>query len=270
MNQYRKILEFIEFKEKQPEKVIYSSEIFNAIGIKLPEFEKILNSWAGLSFEQFLNFIHPKNNLGLINNNPQFSLFENNLQSSGKITSEFTKIIPMAEKEYGNKGSNLKINYEFYDSPFGQFIIGSTEKGVCYMAFEEEEESALRNIKSRFYNSEFTRKKDEFQADAISIFNLKSQKPIKLHIKGTEFQLQVWNQLLKIPMGQLLSYHQLAKQLNMPTASRAVGTAIGQNPIAYIVPCHRVVQSNGNFGGYRWGSPLKIMITAWEVAICRN
>ncbi|MFA7615670.1 MAG: methylated-DNA--[protein]-cysteine S-methyltransferase [Weeksellaceae bacterium] len=186
------------------------------------------------------------------------------LKITEKTASEFTQIIPMTDDEYGNKASNQKIYYEFYDSPFDEIIVASTSKGVCYMAFDKNHEEAFSNMKSRFYNSEFVQKKTEFQTAAMSIFDLKNSKPIKLHMKGTEFQLAVWIQLLKIPIGKLVSYHMIADDLKMPTASRAIGTAIGRNPIAYIVPCHRVIQSGGNFGGYMWGNTRKMAITAWE------
>lgn len=260
---YQKISNFIEIIKNQTKNLNFE-KAFEKADIRRNDFEKLLKSWSGLSLSQFLNAISTKHNFSLLNHDSQISLFDEKTENYGKAASEFTQIIPMADDEYGNKGSNQKIYYEFYDSPFDEIIVASTSKGVCYMAFDKNHEEAFSNMKSRFYNSEFVQKKTEFQTAAMSIFDLKNSKPIKLHMKGTEFQLAVWIQLLKIPIGKLVSYHMIADDLKMPTASRAIGTAIGRNPIAYIVPCHRVIQSGGNFGGYMWGNTRKMAITAWE------
>lgn len=260
---YQKISSFIEIIKNQSNHLNFE-KAFEKADISRNDFEKLVKNWSGLSLSQFFNAINPKHYFSLLNHDSQTSLFDEATENYGKAASEFTQIIPMTDEEYGDKGSNLKINYEFYDSPFGEMIVASTSKGVCYTAFDENREEAFRNMKSRFYNSEFVQKKTEIQTAAMSIFDLKNSKPIKLYMKGTEFQLTVWNQLLKIPIGKLVSYHMIADDLKMPTASRAIGTAIGRNPIAYIVPCHRVIQSGGNFGGYMWGNTRKMAITAWE------
>lgn len=260
---YQKISNFIEIIKDQPKNLNFE-KAFEKADISRSDFEKLIKNWSGLSLSQFFNAINPKHNFSLLNHGSQTSLFDEATENYGKAASEFTQIIPMTDEEYGEKGSNLKIDYEFHDSPFGEIIVASTSTGVCYMAFDQNHEEAFRNMKSRFYNSEFSLMKTEFQTAAISIFDLKNSKSIKLHMKGTEFQLMVWNQLLKIPIGKLVSYHMIADDLKMPTASRAIGTAIGRNPIAYIVPCHRVIQSGGNFGGYMWGNTRKMAITAWE------
>lgn len=260
---YQKISSFIGIIKNQSDHLNFE-KAFEKADISRNDFEKLVKNWSGLSLSQFFNAINPKHNFSLLNHDSQTSLFDEATENYGKAASEFTQIIPMTDEEYGDKGSNLKIDYEFYDNPFGEMIVASTSKGICYMAFDENREKAFRNLKSRFYNSEFSQKKTEFQTAAMSIFDLKNSKTIKLYMKGTEFQLMVWNQLLKIPIGKLVSYHMIADDLNMPTASRAIGAAIGRNPIAYIVPCHRVIQSGGNFGGYMWGNTRKMTITAWE------
>lgn len=136
------------------------------------------------------------------------------------------------------------------------------------MAFETDEDSALLNLKVKFPNATFHLKTDAIQQGALSIFQNDWTKlpEIKLHLKGTAFQMKVWDSLLKIPMGQLSTYGNIAKQIGSPKASRAVGTAIGSNPIAFLIPCHRVIQSSGNVGGYMWGSTRKTAIIGWENA----
>ena len=136
------------------------------------------------------------------------------------------------------------------------------------MAFEENDEMALKNLQDKFPNAAFQHKLDLMQQNALFIFQNDWSKlnKIKLHLKGTDFQLKVWESLLKIPMGGLSTYGRLAKSIGNPNASRAVGTAIGSNPVAYLIPCHRVIQSTGNFGEYMWGSTRKTAIIGWEGA----
>src|SRR5690606_3361929 len=180
----------------------------------------------------------------------------------------FIRIEGMTPAEYKNGGKNLFINFSYADSPFGNIIVASTLKGLCFMAFNDHEEEALFQLKKKFPNATFNRKTDSFQQNALYIFkNDWNRLPeIKLHIKGTGFQLKVWETLLKIPLGQLSSYGSIAKKMGAPNASRAVGTAIGSNPVAFLIPCHRVIQSSGIVGGYMWGSTRKTAMIGWERA----
>jgi AraC family transcriptional regulator of adaptative response/methylated-DNA-[protein]-cysteine methyltransferase len=136
------------------------------------------------------------------------------------------------------------------------------------MAFFEEEQTAFALMQSHFPNASFNRKLDLMQQNALFIFQNDWSKlsKIKLHLKGTDFQLKVWETLLKIPMGQLSTYGSIAKKLEKPTAARPVGTAIGNNPVAFLIPCHRVIQATGNFDGYMWGNTRKTAIIGWENA----
>lgn len=136
------------------------------------------------------------------------------------------------------------------------------------MAFYEEEQQAMETLKAKFPNASFTRKLDLIQQNALFIFQNDWSKlnEIKLHLKGTDFQLKVWETLLKIPMGQLATYGAIAQQIEKPNASRAVGTAIGSNPVAFLIPCHRVIQATGAIGGYMWGTARKTAIIGWEGA----
>ena len=136
------------------------------------------------------------------------------------------------------------------------------------MAFFEEENIAYTLLQSHFPNASFQRKLDMIQQNALFIFQNDWSKlqQVKLHLKGTDFQLKVWETLLKIPMGKLSTYGNIAHQLNNPNASRSVGTAIGNNPVAFLIPCHRIIQSSGTFGGYMWGNTRKTAIIGWEAA----
>jgi AraC family transcriptional regulator of adaptative response/methylated-DNA-[protein]-cysteine methyltransferase len=180
----------------------------------------------------------------------------------------FINIEGMTPAENKNGGQNLKINYSFAESPFGNIVVASTTKGICYMAFNDDETNALADLQERFPNAAFTRKLDLLQQNALFFFQHDWSKlnQVKLHLKGTDFQLKVWETLLKIPMGQLSTYGTIAEKIHQPNAARAVGTAIGSNPVAFLIPCHRVIQSTGSFGQYHWGSTRKTAMLGWEAA----
>jgi AraC family transcriptional regulator, regulatory protein of adaptative response / methylated-DNA-[protein]-cysteine methyltransferase len=180
----------------------------------------------------------------------------------------FVNIEEMTPAECKNGGGNLCINYSFAESPFGNTIIASTSKGICYMAFEDDEEQALQGLISMFPDAKCQRRMDLSQQNALLIFqnDWSELKEIKLHLKGTEFQLKVWESLLTIPMGKLSTYRRIAEHIGHPNAARAIGTAVGSNPVAFLIPCHRVIQSSGAFGGYMWGTIRKTAIIGWERA----
>lgn len=186
----------------------------------------------------------------------------------GQAHDLFIKIEGMTPAEYKNGGQNLTIEYAFYNSPFGSMVVASTSKGICFMAFHENVVDAIKNLTETFPNATIIQQANELHQKALHIFqkDWNDLEQIKLHLKGTDFQLKVWETLLKIPMGQLTTYGSIAQQIQQPTASRAVGTAIGSNPIAFLIPCHRVIQASGKIGGYMWGNTRKTAIIGWESA----
>ncbi|WP_223606070.1 methylated-DNA--[protein]-cysteine S-methyltransferase [Chryseobacterium sp. OSA05B] len=244
-------------------------EVAENIHLSPAHFQKIFTDWAGTSPKKFLQFIsleHAKNLLKEEKATLFDTAYETGFSSTSRLHDLFVNIEGMSPAEYKNGGKSLKINYSFSKSPFGSVMAASTEKGICYMAFEDDKETALGNLKHTFPNASFSEKQDALQKNALSIFDKDWTKlnTIKLHLKGTDFQLKVWESLLSIPMGKLSTYGSLAGKIGNPNASRAVGTAIGSNPVAFLIPCHRVIQSTGNIGGYRWGTERKQMMVGWE------
>jgi AraC family transcriptional regulator of adaptative response/methylated-DNA-[protein]-cysteine methyltransferase len=194
--------------------------------------------------------------------------YQTGLSGTGRLHDLFIQMEGMTPAEFKNGGRNLSIQYSFADSPFGKVIVASTSKGICHMAFEEDEDQALWNLQQKFPFAKYQNLFDDLQANALSIFQTDwtQLKQIKLHLKGTEFQLKVWESLLKIPFAGVSTYGKIANQIGQPTASRAVGTAIGSNPVAFLIPCHRVIQSTGHLGGYMWGKTRKTAMLGWEAA----
>lgn len=170
------------------------------------------------------------------------------------------KIIPITPGEE----DNLVINYESYDSIFGNIFIAATDKGICYIGIGAEKEM-LEELKTRYENALFVKRADEQHTSAISqITDPDSLTDITFHLKGSAFQLKVWNELLNIEQGKTCSYKHIAEKIGKPKAVRAVATAIGQNPVTFLIPCHRVVRSDGKLGGYYWGLDIKKKILKYE------
>lgn len=268
---YDRIAKAIEYIKENFKSQPSLDEIADKVHISQSHFQKMFTNWAGTSPKKFLQFISIEHAKKILKEE-QATLFdtahETGLSSTSRLHDLFINIEGMTPMEYKNGGKNLQINYSFAESPFGSLIVASTPKGICYMAFEENDEVALKNLQDKFPNAAFQRKLDLMQQNALFIFQNDWSKlnKIKLHLKGTDFQLKVWESLLKIPMGGLSTYGRLAESIGNPNASRAVGTAIGSNPVAYLIPCHRVIQSTGNFGEYMWGSTRKTAIIGWEGA----
>lgn len=268
---YIRIAEAIEYIRANFKNQPNLDEVAEKVHLSPFHFQRLFTDWAGVSPKKFLHYISVEHAKQILKDK-RATLFdathETGLSSTGRLHDLFIKIEGMTPGEFKNGGENLFINYSYAESPFGNIIVASTPRGICYMAFSENEEEAISNLRQHFPNANFTPKLDLIQQNALYIFTHDWDKlnQVKLHLKGTEFQLKIWETLLKIPMGELSTYGKIAEEIQNPNASRAVGTAIGSNPVAFLIPCHRVIQSSGNFGGYMWGSTRKSAIIGWEAA----
>jgi AraC family transcriptional regulator, regulatory protein of adaptative response / methylated-DNA-[protein]-cysteine methyltransferase len=266
---YHRIAEAIHYIQANFRHQPDLDEVAEKIHVSPFHFQRMFSEWAGTSPKKFLQYISIEYAKKLLQENGATlseTAHETGLSGTSRLHDLFITIEGMTPAEYKNGGKDLSINYSFAESPFGNVLVASTPKGICHMAFYEDEPGALPILKSRFPQATFTQKLDLIQQNALFIFqndwNKLSQ--IKLHLKGTDFQLKVWEALLKIPMGNLSTYGQIAGAIRQPNASRAVGTAIGSNPVAFLIPCHRVIQSAGTIGSYRWGNTRKAAIIGWE------
>jgi AraC family transcriptional regulator of adaptative response/methylated-DNA-[protein]-cysteine methyltransferase len=162
---------------------------------------------------------------------------------------------------------DLQLHYNFIQSAFGEILVASTEKSVCLIWFVDDRNEAIAALSKRFPSASIKEKAEDLHHAILDFFHPDDSKWTKLNVKvqGSPFQLKVWKALLQIPFGKLTNYKNIADQIEQPNASRAVGTAIGKNPIAYLIPCHRVVQTNGQLGGYMWGTKRKTAIIKWEL-----
>lgn len=268
---YNRIAEAIDYIKANFKDQPNLDEVAEKVHLSPFHFQRLFSDWAGTSPKKFLQYTSLEHAKKLLKENQATiseTAYETGLSGTSRLHDLFVNIEGMTPAEYKNGGKNLEINFSFAESPFGNIIVASTNKGVCFMAFAEDEAGGFASLKDKFPNATFSRKLDLAQQNALFIFQNDWSKlsEIKLHLKGTDFQLKVWETLLKIPMGHLSTYGSIAHQIDKPNASRAVGTAIGSNPVAFLIPCHRVIQSSGVFGGYMWGNTRKTAIIGWEGA----
>ena len=269
MTDYERIKKAIEFIrsnfQQQPDLDAVAKEVY----LSPFHFQRLFKDWAGVSPKKFLQYISLQHAKKLLHQHTvSDTAYETGLSGSSRLHDLFISIEGMTPGEFKNGGEQLQINYSFAETPFGNIIVASTTKGICHLAFADDEKEALQQLKLQFPNAQFRQVVDTIQQNALFIFtqDWKDLSKIKLHLKGTQFQIKVWEALLKIPMGDVSTYSGIANTLNNPNASRAVGTAIGDNPVAFLIPCHRVIRSTGDFGQYHWGSVRKTVMIGWEVA----
>ncbi len=268
---YERIAEAITYLKTNFKEQPSLHQIAEQVHLSPFHFQRLFTDWAGVSpkkFMQYLSLEYAKQLLKQKKTTLFETAYQTGLSGSSRLHDLFVNIEGMTPGEYKNGGANLRINYSFAESPFGHIIVASTQKGVCHLAFCQHKQKAVQTLKERFPQAAYTEMVDSIQQEALFIFQHDWSKmgQIKLHLTGTPFQLKVWEALLRIPLGDLSSYGNIATAIGKPKAARAIGTAIGSNPVAYLIPCHRVIQASGNTGGYMWGSTRKSAIIGWEAA----
>lgn len=269
---YERIAAAIRFIKENRQEQPRLETIAGHVNMSPAHFQRMFQEWAGISpksFLQYLNVEYAKRILKQTHASLFDTACEVGLSGTGRLHDLFVNIEGMTPGEYKNGGQALHINYSFAETPFGRVMVAFTDKGICHLAFVDKgEEEALGSLKQLFPNAAYTQCPDRKQEDALSVFNRDWSKPdeIKLHLKGTSFQLKVWETLLKIPAGGLTTYADLATKSGHEGACRAVGTAIGRNPVAFLIPCHRVIKATGDIGNYHWGEVRKEAIIGWEAA----
>jgi AraC family transcriptional regulator of adaptative response/methylated-DNA-[protein]-cysteine methyltransferase len=238
-------------------------------------FQRLFTSWAGISpkrFGQYLTLEYAKSKMAETRSLLDLTL-KTGLSSPGRLHDLFVKLEAMSPGEFKAAGAGLQIRYGLYTSPFGDCLIATTERGICNLQFLDDvpEPDGERLLQVEWRNAELVQDAECIAELGDRIFTpLADQSPpLCLHVRGTNFQIQVWRALLDIPTGGMTSYQKLATAMGRPTAARAIGNAIGRNPIAYLIPCHRVIRESGELGGYRWGLDRKAALLGWEASQCQ-
>jgi len=268
---YLRIEQAIQYLEKHANTQPELNEVASAVGLSEYHFQRIFSRWAGISPKRFLQFLTKESAKDLLaqSENLLDTTYGVGLSSLGRLHDLFVTTEAVTPGQYKSGGAGLTIRYGLHDTPFGKALIGTTERGICHFGFVGNSEGNA--IDELYENWQQAKMFEDYNMTAPlvePIFDLgkRVKTPLHLHLRGTNFQLKVWEALLRIPPGAVTSYQGLAKQAGHPGASRAVGTALGRNPIAVLIPCHRVIRKLGEFGNYRYGVVRKKALLGWEAA----
>ncbi len=250
------------------DQVISLERLASDLSMSPAHFQRVFSRWVGVSpkrYQQYLTLDHARSLLA-----DRFTTLEtaNELGLSGtsRLHDLFVKWQAMSPGEYARKGAGLTINYGWFDSPFGRVLAMGTRIGICGLAFAQEtgDAAAFADMTARWPKANFTEAPDVIEKWVTAAFG--GTGDTRLHLMGAPFQIKVWEALLEIPSGYVTTYSNIADAIGNPRAARAVGTAIGKNPVSWLIPCHRALRKSGGLGGYHWGLPVKRAMLAWESA----
>lgn len=269
---YERIDQAIRYLEANFQRQPDLDEVAEKVHLSPFHFQRLFSEWAGISPKRFLQFLtidFLKDKLQDSRNLVEAASMAG-LSSQSRVYDLFTTLEAVTPQEYKQHGAGIRIEYGFHQTPFGQCLLGVTERGICWLSFltpDGDPRLELDNMKAHWHNSVFHQDQELTSAFVTRIFDGKSSGK-KLHalVKGTNFQVKVWEALLKIPMGNITTYQDIAEAVESPKAVQAVGSAVGANHIAYLIPCHRVIRKDGVLGEYRWSSARKKGIIGWEMA----
>ncbi|WP_170451562.1 bifunctional helix-turn-helix domain-containing protein/methylated-DNA--[protein]-cysteine S-methyltransferase [Ruegeria arenilitoris] len=247
-------------------------ELARQMDMSPAHFQRLFSRWTGVSpkrYQQYLTLGHAKALL-----RERFTTLETahsvGLSGSGRLHDLFLKWEAMSPGEYARKGVGLTIYWGWFESPFGPALVMGTAKGICGMAFAAEtgEEAAMQDMLSRWPLADYVEDPMRLRPWVLSAFGAASDRlePTPLYLIGSPLQIKVWEALMQIPSGQVTTYSQIAQAVGTPQAVRAVGTAVGRNPVSWLIPCHRALRKSGGLGGYHWGLPVKRAMLAYEAA----
>ncbi len=270
---YKLIEQAIQYIESNVQTQPELKEVSSAVGLSEYHFQRLFTDWTGISPKRFMQFLTKENAKKLLSQSENLleTTHQVGLSSLGRLHDLFVNTEAVTPGEYKSGGAGLAIRYGIHPSPFGKCLIATTERGICNLSFVDiSEGKAIDNLVAGWPRAEMIEDYKTTAPLVTRIFTrlnpgLRTGTPLKLHLRGTNFQIKVWEALLSIPTGAVTTYEHLAQQIGNPKAVRAVGSAVGHNPIAYLIPCHRVIRKSGDFGNYLYGSARKKVILAREI-----
>ena len=243
-------------------------DVAEAVGLSSAHFQRVFSRWAGVSPKKFQQFVTLGNAKALLLNRHTVleTAHASGLTGTGRLHDLFLTWEAMSPGEYANRGSGLTIRYGWFDSPFDDMLVMTTERGICGIGFAAETgpEAAISDLAGRWPKARFVQDPGAMVEHVDKI--VEGSGHVDLHLLGAPFQIKVWEALMNIPSGRVTTYSCIANLIGAPRAARAVGTAVGKNPVSWLIPCHRVIRQTGQLGGYHWGLPIKQAMLAREAA----
>ncbi len=270
---YKIVEKAIHFIENNHDRQPTLSEIASSVNLSAFHFQRLFSRWVGISPKRFLQFLTKEYAKKLLKESKNILdvTYDAGLSSPGRLHDLFIHCEAVTPGEYKLKGDGLEIIYGFAHSPFGLCLIANTHRGICALKFVQGDttKELIEWLYQQWPKASFIQDNNTIQYLSRSVFpfdNQKGQAPLHLYIKGTNFQIKVWEALTKIPFGMTVTYQDIATHIGLPGANRAVGTAIGKNPIPFLIPCHRVIRKMGEFGNYGEGKTRKKAIIGYEAS----
>jgi AraC family transcriptional regulator, regulatory protein of adaptative response / methylated-DNA-[protein]-cysteine methyltransferase len=249
-------------------------EIAGAVGLKSLSLQRLFTRWAGLSPKAFVQALTLDHARTLLADSASVldATYEVGLSGPGRLHDLFVSHEAMTPGDYKARGAGIVIRWAFHRSPFGQALVMATDRGLAGLAFADpgSEAAALADMKRRWPNAEFVEDAEATAAYARRVFDRaawRAQEPLRIVMIGSDFEIRVWETLLKLPLNKATTYSDIAAHIGNPRAARAVGTAVGRNPLSFVVPCHRVLGKGGSLCGYHWGLTRKRAILGWEAGV---
>jgi AraC family transcriptional regulator, regulatory protein of adaptative response / methylated-DNA-[protein]-cysteine methyltransferase len=246
-------------------------ELARPVGMSAEHLQRVFSRWAGLTPKAFLQALTLDHARAMLKDSASIleTSLEVGLSGPGRLHDLFVTHEGMSPGAYKTKGTGINISYGFHPSPFGLALVMVTAQGLCGMGFSDQggEAAALEDMQRRWPNAQYTEDSAKTAPYAARIFapdKWKDGQPLRITFIGSDFEIRVWEKLLKIPMGRAVTYGDIATSIDKPKAARAVGAAVGRNPISFVVPCHRVIGKSGDITGYHWGLTRKRAILGWE------
>lgn len=272
MNDYERIAKAIEYVSSRVEHQPSLSDVAAHVNLSPHHFQRLFSRWAGVTPKRFLQVLTVERAKALLEQaRPLLHISDTvGLSSASRLYDHFVTLEAVTPGEHKAGGAGLTIEFAVHDTPFGAAFIAVTPRGICKLSFltdagidPEVRALAKHWPKARLLNTD---KRTSAVAERAFEYTAQADRPLSLMVRGTNFQVSVWKALLRIPPGAVTSYTEVAAVVGRPGAARAVGSAVGANPVALLIPCHRVIQQSGGLGGYRWGECRKHAIHAWESA----